>query len=446
MNIRIKPLEPCPDLLDLHALDPQRYPFLLESAGGPAELARHDILFAFPGHTITLDANWRLTGAAPADTGFLQALDGAWRGSKVPAVSAGLPFCGGWFVFLAYELAREVEPGLALATEADVPLAKAVRIPAAIIRDRQSGVALALAEEGNAGLLDEIIRDAGRALSRSEPHPSALVAEMPHEPDPRTFLAAVETIRRHIAAGDIYQANIGRRWEGHVAPGVAPWMLYARLRQANPAPFSGLALLDDVAILSSSPERLLHVRDGLAETRPIAGTRARHEQPGHDGPGLLDDPKERAEHVMLIDLERNDLGRVCEAGSVRVSEFMVVETHAHVQHIVSTVTGRLMPGTAPGAVLRAIFPGGSITGCPKVRCMQIIAAVEGGPRGVYTGSMGYLNRDGSCDFNILIRTMTIHGDRLSWSTGSGIVADSVAARELEETRAKAKGMLLAVGA
>lgn len=445
MNIRVKPLEHCPDLLDVHALDPRRYPFLLESSGGPAGLARHDILFAFPGQALTLTADWRLTGAAPAGAGFLQALDSAWRESRTPAAAgAMLPFRGGWFVFLAYELAREVEPGLALATEAGVPVAKAVRIPAAIVRDRQAGTAFALAEEESAELLGEMTRDAARASSRREPMPSRLVAEMPREPEPGAFIAAVEAIRRHIVAGDIYQANIGRRWEGHIAPGVAPWMLYARLRHANPAPFSGLALLDDVAILSSSPERLLRARDGVAETRPIAGTRPRHAAPEHDAPGLLDDPKERAEHVMLIDLERNDLGRICEAGSVRVSEFMAMETYAHVHHIVSTVTGRLMPGTTPGAALRAIFPGGSITGCPKVRCMQIVAAVEGGPRGVYTGSMGYLNHDGSCDFNILIRTMAACGDRLWWNAGSGIVADSVPARELEETRAKAKGMLLAV--
>jgi anthranilate synthase component 1 len=277
--------------------------------------------------------------------------------------------------------------------------------------------------------------------------PGTLTASRPLEADPADFLAAVARVRGHIAAGDVYQANISRRWEGRTAHGVAPWMLYERLRLANPAPFSGLALLGDLAVVSSSPERLLRIRDGRAETRPIAGTRRRHDPraPEHARRlGLVDNPKERAEHVMLIDLERNDLGRVCEAGSVAVDEFMVVESYAHVHHIVSNVSGRLRPGATPGAVLRAIFPGGTITGCPKVRCMEIVQEVEGCPRSAYTGAMGYMNRDGSCDFNILIRTMCLAGDRLWLNAGSGIVADSVPERELDETRAKAQGMLLAL--
>ena len=147
---------------------------------------------------------------------------------------------------------------------------------------------------------------------------------------------------------------------------------------------------------------------------------------------------------MLIDLERNDLGRVCRAGSIRVDEFMGVESYAHVHHIVSNVSGELRPGTRPGDVLRAVFPGGTITGCPKVRCMSIIRELEGRPRGAYTGAMGYLNHDGSCDFNILIRTIMLHGREFSFNAGSGIVADSDPERELEETRAKAKGMLLSL--
>jgi anthranilate synthase component 1 len=156
-------------------------------------------------------------------------------------------------------------------------------------------------------------------------------------------------------------------------------------------------------------------------------------------------PKERAEHVMLIDLERNDLGRLCVPGSIEVNEFMVLESYAHVHHIVSNVRGQLRDDITPGAVLRAVFPGGTITGCPKVRCMEIIAELEQAPRGAYTGSMGYLNRDGSMDMNILIRTMVSHGDRLVLRAGAGIVADSEPAAELEETRAKARGLLRSLG-
>jgi anthranilate synthase component 1 len=206
-------------------------------------------------------------------------------------------------------------------------------------------------------------------------------------------------------------------------------------------------VLDDVGIVSSSPERLIEVRNGIASTRPIAGTRPRRTDRSDDVVRLQElraNPKERAEHVMLIDLERNDLGRICAAGTVEVNEFMALESYAHVHHIVSNVRGRLRTGVTPGQTIAAVFPGGTITGCPKVRCMQIIAELENAPRGAYTGSMGYLNRDGSMDLNILIRTLEIRGRNISFRAGAGIVADSVAERELEETRAKARGLVNAL--
>ncbi|HWS03812.1 MAG TPA: chorismate-binding protein, partial [Gammaproteobacteria bacterium] len=220
-----------------------------------------------------------------------------------------------------------------------------------------------------------------------------------------------------------------------------------------PGPFNGLATWPGHAIISSSPERLVRVRGTHIDTRPIAGTRPR-------GLGAVDDaamsrelmahPKERAEHIMLIDLERNDLGRVCVPGTVRVDELMVLESYAHVHHIVSNVRGELRAGITPGAVIRALFPGGTITGCPKVRCMEIIAELEGAGaegrgRGAYTGAIGYLNRDGDMDLNILIRTLEQHGERVELRAGAGIVADSDPERELAETRAKARGLLLALG-
>jgi anthranilate synthase component 1 len=208
-----------------------------------------------------------------------------------------------------------------------------------------------------------------------------------------------------------------------------------------------LAVFEELGVISSSPERLLRARNGGVETRPIAGTRPRGPNLQADEPRrteLLSHPKERAEHIMLIDLERNDLGRICKPGTVEVDEFMVVETYSHVHHIVSNVSGRLLDGVSPGAMIRAIFPGGTITGCPKVRCMEIINELENRPRGAYTGAMGYFNHDGSGDLNILIRTMTTVDRTLTFATGSGIVADSDPMRELEETQAKAKGLLLAL--
>jgi anthranilate synthase component I len=230
---------------------------------------------------------------------------------------------------------------------------------------------------------------------------------------------------------------------------VDPVEIYRRLRATNPSPFAAFLRYGDFACLSSSPERLVSMRGNTVSTRPIAGTRPRGATPLADAAlvrSLLDNEKERAEHVMLIDLERNDLGRVCAGGSVRVDEYMSVETYAHVHHIVSNVSGRLRNEVTPIDVIRALFPGGTITGCPKVRCMEIIAELEGIGRGAYTGSVGYLNRDGSCDLNILIRTITSQNGMFKLRAGAGIVADSSPRQELAETRAKAEGMLRALAA
>ena len=265
------------------------------------------------------------------------------------------------------------------------------------------------------------------------------------EEAPAAYLARVRRAKEYVRAGDIYQANLSRPWRVELR-GPAPMSaaLYERLRAANPAPFAALAQWRGVALLSSSPERLVRVAGRRIDTRPIAGTRPRSRRPGEDAreiAALAAHPKERAEHIMLIDLERNDLGRVCEAGTVRVDELMTIESYAHVHHIVSNVTGGCAAEVTPIGALRAVFPGGTITGCPKFRCMQIIAELEGEGRGAYTGSLGLLARDGSIDLNILIRTMTLAGGVIEFRAGAGIVADSDPERELEETRAKARGLL-----
>ena len=261
------------------------------------------------------------------------------------------------------------------------------------------------------------------------------------------FITAVKRAKEHIAAGDIYQANLSREWHARVSSADCSERVYTALCAANPGPFAGIAHWRGTTIISSSPERLLEVRNGVASTRPIAGTRPRGHSDVSDGAlsaELFAHPKERAEHVMLIDLERNDLGRVCKPGTVEVDEMMVLESYAHVHHIVSNVRGELLPGTTPGQAIAAVFPGGTITGCPKVRCMEIISDLEQAPRGAYTGSFGYLNRDGSLDLNILIRTIVRRGNDVWFRAGAGIVADSDAQAELAETRAKAAGLLRAV--
>jgi anthranilate synthase component 1 len=299
-----------------------------------------------------------------------------------------------------------------------------------------------VAEAGRADLLDAMQRD----LAAAPPAPSGLPPlRTLHEDDPRVFLGGVARIQDYIRAGDVFQVNLSRGWRGEFAADVAPAALFARLMQRNPAPFSALLELGEWAIVSSSPERLVRLgSDGTLETRPIAGTHPRSEDAAEDAAQrarLAAHPKERAEHVMLVDLERNDLGRVCEAGSVEVAALMEIASYRHVHHIESTVRGRLRAGTTVFDALRAVFPGGTITGCPKVRTMQIIRELEGVPRRSYTGSVGYINGDGSFDFNILIRSFLLRDREFSFRAGAGIVADSLAARELEETRAKARGLL-----
>ena len=339
-----------------------------------------------------------------------------------------------------------MEPKLALPeVEEPLPTALAVRVPAAILRDRDSGCLWWVAESAEA--------DAEywpRVCADRELPPRSARAELQDltEEDGASYHAAVARARRYIRDGDIFQANLARCWRGRLASGSEPVALYRQLATHNPAPFAGLADLGSATVISSSPERLLSIHQGRAAMRPIAGTRPRGAGAGDRALSdeLMRHPKERAEHVMLIDLIRNDLGRVCRPGSVTVDELMVLETYAHVHHIVSNGVGDLRPGIGPGEAIRAVFPGGTITGCPKVRCLAIIAELEQQGRGAYTGSMGYLDGGGDLDLNILIRTLVQSGDDLTLRAGAGIVADSEPEAELAETRAKARGLLAALEA
>ena len=437
------------DLLRLQSAAPASFPLLLESVAGGNALSRWDLLLASDGSGLCLEAVdgpvRRLQGGE-AGGDFLTALDADFLAEPVPAPAPGLPFRGGWALFLAYELAGQVEPSLRLpAAPCPLPVALALRCPAAVLRDRRDGRCLAVAEPGAEALLEHIVALASGPLpgvAAMSPAPAGI-----EEDPPERFLAGIERIHDYLRAGDVFQVNLSRAWRARFDEAPDPAGLYASLRRANPAPFAGLLRIGDAALLSSSPERLVSVRGRRADTRPIAGTRPRF--PGDDEAErireLVGHPKERAEHVMLIDLERNDLGRVCRPGSVRVDELMVVETYEHVHHIVSNVTGELREGVTPGQVVRAVFPGGTITGAPKVRCMQIIAELEGEGRGPYTGAFGYLDRSGDLDLNILIRSAWLHGRELQLRTGAGIVVDSIAERELDETRAKARGWLRALG-
>ncbi len=443
----VQAIEQVFDLIDLHQSDPQRYPHLLQSSAH----GRYDILFAFPGDRLVLDVDGHVTGpqgAGAPGRDFLTALDDWWRcqGTVTPD-RTGLPFTGGWFVYLGYELAGQIEPCLQLPeSTGTLPVAIAIRFRSAVIRDNEKQQSYIVAEHGQSTTVAEILDDISSLTSPSAIDVAAVASVC--EDDPQDYLNAVGRIHAYIHEGDVFQVNLSRRWQIMLQQTVDAATLFTNLARHNPAPFAGMATWEGVSIISSSPERLVSVRDGRVETRPIAGTRPRSNVSASDraySDELLAHPKERAEHIMLIDLERNDLGRLCVPGSIEVNELMVLESYAHVHHIVSNVRGRLRDNIAPGEVIRAVFPGGTITGCPKVRCMEIIAELEQVARGAYTGSMGYINRDGSMDLNILIRSMVCEGNRLELRAGAGIVADSNAEAELQETRAKARGLLRALG-
>ena len=453
MNVRIREpgsesLAGVHDLLPLAAAHPDRYPCLLESAA-PGPCARFDLLFGFPDASLALHGDGRVRDGDGVDRGasFLAALDAARAQTAAPhqrvAEHEALPFAGGWVLYLGYELAAEVEPSLRLpmATDAVVPVALALHCPAAIVVDRAAGSTSLVGTPAQRMVLRDDLR-----CCTTLPDPVAQ-PERIIEDDPKRFLDGVARVHDYLRRGDTFQVNLSRGWHAEYLTPPAPAALHAALRAANPAPFAGLLQQPGWAVVSSSPERLLERRGARVQTRPIAGTRPR--VAGDDESAriaeLLGHAKERAEHVMLVDLERNDLGRVCVPGSVRVDEMMAVESYAHVHHIVSNVEGRLREGVTAGQAIAAVFPGGTITGCPKVRCMQIIAELEGVPRGAYTGALGYLGDDGDMDLNILIRTLEVRGRQVGFRAGAGIVVDSDAAHELDETRAKARGLLRALG-
>lgn len=296
-----------------------------------------------------------------------------------------------------------------------------------------------------ASLIEERLRRAARSDGKVAPAPQSKprALRISDSFDKKRYIAAIKKAQRYIAAGDSYQVNLSHRqscpWDGDA------WALYRRLSRVNPSPFGAFADMGDWKLVSGSPERLFSQDGDRVQTQPIAGTAPRKDGGPRELAALRASVKDRAEHVMLVDLERNDLGRVCVPGSVKVTDLLAVESYSHVHHLVSRVEGRLRKGKDFDDLLAAGFPGGTITGAPKIRSQQIIAELEGERRGLYTGGLGYwdpIHR--RADLNILIRSVVLAKDKAHWQVGGGIVADSVPEREWEETLHKAAALKLAL--
>jgi anthranilate synthase component 1/para-aminobenzoate synthetase component 1 len=445
---------------------------LLDSAGGSAQLARRhylawDPLFRLrarrgvvsvsagggvhreggPGARALADQAAALTALAP-----FEALRQATRLAALEQPVPDLPEAEALVGLLSYDAVRYLER-LPDTVRDDLGIPDIdVFLPGRLLRfDLASGEAVLVdrlaADEGAAASAAARV---GEALGRARhPSPAALHGnDLPVFRSTFTQPEYEEVVRRtreYVFAGDIFQANLSQRLD--LCYALPSLHLYDTLRTVNPSPFAGYLHFGEYELISSSPERLVSLdAEGWAETRPIAGTRPRGSLTPDDLTDELNlDPKDRAEHIMLVDLERNDLGRVCEYGTVRVNELMVNEFYSHVIHIVSNVRGHLHPSRDAVDLITAMFPGGTITGCPKVRCMEIVDELETVRRGPYTGSFGWIAAR-RLDLNIIIRTLVRKGDRLFLQAGGGIVADSVPVREYRETLHKAAGMLRAVSA
>ncbi|MDC3315548.1 aminodeoxychorismate synthase component I [Candidatus Thioglobus sp.] len=416
------------DLTSFCYLNKERYPFLLESVNHNKN-NRYSILFAFPKKSIVLRDF--------SDFDFLNELESH---CKQKSYDLNLPFTGGWFIYLSYELIGQIEPTLTSKLhKSNIPIAYAVKIPSAVITDHKLEKTFIVDEDDDDTRINQILSD----MKALENIPDETIDGEISEENEEKFTDGVKSSLDYIVAGDVFQVNLSRKWSYSLNSKQDSATIYKKLKKANPAPFSALIQYENFSIISSSPERLFSVNGGTLETRPIAGTHPR-------GKGRLDDtqkenlishPKEIAEHVMLLDLERNDMGRVCEYGSVYVNEIMTLETYPYVHHIVSNIKGNLRKNIGIKEIVKALFPGGTITGCPKVRCMEIISELEQMPREAYTGSVGYVSQNGKMDFNILIRSFIHKDNALTFRAGAGIVFDSNPLRELAETRHKAQGLI-----
>ena len=443
--------------------------FLLESVEGGEHLSRYSFIgcrprriFACGPATTEIREPGRPAVTVPTPADPLTLIEEELRGYR-PVTLPGLPrFTGGAVGFLAYEYVTRLEPSVPAAPGPGLgtPLLYFLLVDSLLIFDRARQtlrlcVNAHVAEPRTAdAAYDAAVREL-RALHELLRHPSALAPAPVVDPGPvrippgnftpEAFEAAVTAGQEYIRAGDIIQFVPSQRFS---RPFTRPALdLYRALRTVNPSPYLFILEAEDFALVGASPEVHVRLTDGRVEIRPIAGTRRRGATPAEDVAlerELLADEKERAEHLMLVDLARNDIGRVCAYGSVQVPEMMVIERYSHVMHIVSQVEGRIAPGRTGYDLLRATFPAGTVSGAPKVRAMQIIAASEPSPRGCYAGALGYVGYDGNLDTCIMLRTALLKDGQVHIQAGAGVVADSVPAAEYQETLNKAAALFKAV--
>jgi anthranilate synthase component 1 len=429
-------------------LSPFRPRFLLESVEGGERLGRYSFIGFGDALDLRLDADGlRFDGARGPVPANAAELLGVMRAALAaapkpqPAESA-IPLAGGLVGYAAYDLVRLFERLPSRRAQAGTVLMHYVAPASLLVFDhvtRRIALLHAGSEAERAALRGEIVR----ALQGAVPACGTRGGfERPVAAFDRAgYLDAVRHAREHIAAGDIYQLVLSIRFEGRHS--LDPFEVYRALRAINPSPYLFYCALDDVTVIGSSPEALVKLNGGVAGLRPIAGTRPRADSEASDlalEAELLADEKENAEHVMLVDLARNDLGRVAESGSVRVAPYRSIERYSHVMHLVSGVGGRLAPGRDAFDLFAAAFPAGTLVGAPKVRAMQILDELEPTGRGLYGGTVGYFGLRGDMDQAITIRTLVFQGDRYSYQAGAGIVSDSRPEAEHDEILAKSAAL------
>ena len=440
--------------------------FMLESVEGGEQVGRYSFLGVNPkGVIVVRDGTVTRTYGGQTESHPLRDGEDPLDPIRVefervkPVALPGLPrFVGGAVGFACYDFVRYVEklPSTA-SVDLDVPDTAFMLVDTLVIFDHVKRQMMLLANAHNTGDPDAAYDDAleridALAQALRLPLPSIPEATPPQDTELHSnmtrdqFMTMVKRGKEYIAAGDAFQIVLSQRFTRKTTANALA--IYRALRQGNPSPYMFfLRFSDDLTLIGASPEVLVRLEDGIASVRPIAGTRPRGKDEAEDNAlaeELISDPKERAEHVMLVDLGRNDLGRVCDYGSVTVPKMMYIERYSHVMHIVSQVQGRLRKGMSGFDLLRATFPAGTLSGAPKVRAMEIIEELEGTRRGPYGGAVGYFSFDGSMDTCITIRSLLMQGDTLSLQAGAGIVADSDPATEFQESVNKARGVALAI--